>query len=250
MKPKRLWFLMLIVMVIGACSPKAPAVAPIQQSASPVSDGYSVSISPVDFVAVVDNPYFPLARGSRWVYETALEDGTIERIEIEVLQETRVVNGVTATVIHDVVRVDGQLVEETIDWYAQDTQGNVWYLGEAVDNYENGVLVDHAGSWEWGKDSALPGVIMWADPSAHLNDAYYQEFYAGEAEDQGQVLSASENVTVPFDSYSNVVKTYDFSSLDPDLKENKFYAKGVGLIKAVNQVTGEEEVLIEFIAGT
>jgi hypothetical protein len=207
---------------------------------------YTVSLTSADFVQVVDNPYYPLLPGMKWVYEARLEDGTVERNEVEVLTETRVVNGVTATVVHDVVYVEGQIVEETFDWYAQDLDGNVWYLGEEVDNYVNGVLTDHSGSWEWGVDGALPGIIMWADPSAHVNEEYYQEYYAGEAEDKGQVLSASESVTVPFEAFENVVQTYDFSSLDADLQEHKFYAAGIGLVMETNLLSGEEVVLMEF----
>jgi hypothetical protein len=210
---------------------------------------YTVGISAADFVSRIDNPYLPFTPGSKWVYEATLEDGTVERNEIEVLKETRDVNGVAATIVHDTVYAGGQLVEETYDWYAQDKDGNVWYLGEEVDNYENGVLVDHAGSWEWGVDGALPGVIMWADPSAHLNEAYYQEFYAGEAEDKGQVLSVTESASVPFGSFENVVKTYDSSAIDPDLQEEKFYASGVGMVRELNRSSGEEVVLIEFMPG-
>jgi hypothetical protein len=228
-------FLMLLLL-LAAC-------------ASPARDSYTVSLAADDFVPRIDNPYLPYIPGSKWVYEATLEDGTGERNEIEVLQETRDVNGVAATVVHDTVYVDGQLVEETYDWYAQDKDSNVWYLGEEVDNYENGVLVDHAGSWEWGVNGALPGVIMWADPSAHLNEEYYQEYYAGEAEDKGQVLSVTESVTVPFGSFENVVKTYDFSAIDPDLQEEKFYAAGIGFIKETNVKTGEEVVLIKFVPG-
>ncbi len=235
---RNLFAVVLMLVFLGACSsPSGNTVG---------GDEYTVPITSADFVPGIDNPYYPLIPGSKWVYEARLEDGTVERNEVEVLQETHMVNSVTATVIHDIVFVEGQLVEETYDWYAQDKNGNVWYLGEQVDNYENGVLVDHAGSWEWGKDGALPGIIMWADPSAHINEEYYQEFYAGEAEDKGQVLSVSKSVAVPFGSFENVVETYDFSALDPDLKENKFYAKGIGTIKVINQVTGEEEYLIEF----
>ncbi|MBM3144774.1 MAG: hypothetical protein FJ010_07350 [Chloroflexi bacterium] len=228
-------FFFLIVLLAAACT-RSPAA----------SEAYTVNPSPADFVAGVDNPYFPLLPGAQWVYEAKLENGTIERIEIEILAETRQVNGVTATILHDAVYVDGELMEDTYDWFAQDKEGNVWYLGEAVDNYENGVLVSHEGAWEWGVDGALPGVIMWADPAAHLNEAYYQEYYAGQAEDMGQVLSVGESVTVPYGAFDRVVKTFDFSSLDSDLKENKFYAEGVGVIKEIDQITGEEVVLIEF----
>jgi len=234
MKINRLFACTLIVllMLLTGCAPK---------------ETYTVDLTATDFVTGVNNPYLPFIPGSKWVYQAMLEDGTVERNEIEVLQETRDVHGVKATVVHDLVFVGEQIVEETFDWYAQDKDGNVWYLGEAVDNYENGVLVDHKGSWEWGVDGALPGIMMWADPSLHVNEKYNQEFYAGEAEDKGQVLSVNESVTVPFGSFENVLKTYDFSSLDPGLQEHKFYAKGIGVIKEVDMVSGEEVVLIEFI---
>jgi len=237
MKTKQLFSVVIILLVfLSGCTP-APAA----------SETYTVTLTPADFVARIDNPYLPLIPGSKWVYEAHLEDGTVERNEIEVLAETRLVNGVAATVVHDLVYVGGQIVEETYDWYAQDKDGNVWYLGEAVDNYVNGVFANHGGSWEWGVDGALPGIIMWADPSAHVNEEYYQEFYKGEAEDMGQVLSVSESVTVPFGSFENVIKTYDFSSLDPALQEEKFYASGVGMVREISRNSGEEVVLIEFV---
>ena len=229
-----------LLLLAPACGGRAPSTPPAQT--------YSVDLAASDFVAAINNPYLPFTPGSRWAYEARLPDGSIERNEVEVLTETRQVNGVPATVVHDTVFVDDQVAEETFDWYAQDTDGNVWYLGEAVDNYENGVLVDHAGAWEWGVDGALPGVMMWADPSAHLNEEYRQEYYAGEAEDMGKVLSVSDSVTVPFGSFENVLKTFDFSSLDPHLQENKFYAAGVGVIKEVDLSTGEEVVLLEYTA--
>lgn len=229
-----------LALVLSACSGKAQSTAELKP--------YTADITPENFVAAVDNVYFPLAPGTKWVYESHLKDGGVERNEIEVLTETREIMGVTATVVHDLVYLDGQIIEGTYDWYAQDKDGNVWYLGEAVDNYEKGEIKNHDGSWEWGVDGALPGVIMWGDPSAHLNEAYRQEFYRGHAEDQGQVLSVNENVTVPFGAFENVVMTYDFSSLDKSLQENKFYAAGIGVIKEVDTSTGEEAVLIEFTA--
>ena len=231
-----------ILILITACSGGAETTSS--------AETYTFNLTPTDFVPGIDNPYDPLIPGTKWVYEAKLEDGTTERNEIEVLGETREIMGVTATIVHDLVYVEGQVAEETFDWYAQDKDGNVWYLGEDVNNYENGTLVDHVGSWEWGKDGALPGIIMWADPAAHLNEVYRQEYYAGEAEDQGQVLSIGELVTVPFGSFENVVKTYDFSAIDPDIKENKFYASGIGTLKEIDQITGEEVVLVEFTPPT
>lgn len=227
-----------ILILVTACSGGAETTSS--------AETYTFNLTATDFVPGIDNPYYPLIPGTKWVYEAKLEDGTIERNEIEVLHETREIMGVTATIVHDVVYVEGQVTEETFDWYAQDKDGSVWYLGEDVNNYENGVLSNHAGSWEWGKNGALPGIIMWPDPSAHLNEEYYQEYYVGEAEDKGQVLGVNESVTVPYGSFENVVKTYDFSAIDPDLKENKFYAAGIGNIKEIDLSTGEEVVLIEF----
>lgn len=229
-----------ILILITACSGRAESGTEL----------YTFSLAAKDFVTVVDNPYYPLVPGTKWVYEAKMEDGTTERNEIEVTKETREIMGVAATIVHDVVYVDGQVTEETFDWYAQDKNGNVWYLGEDVSNYANGTLSGHAGSWEWGKDGALPGIIMWAEPAAHLNETYYQEYYEGEAEDQGQVLSVAESVAVPFGAFENVVKTYDFSALEPDLNENKFYASGIGAIKEFDQITGEQVVLTDFTPPT
>lgn len=239
----RIFLIPTVIALLASACALAPAGNPS------AGETYTVNVSAADFVQGVDNRYFPLSPGAKWVYEARLEDGTTERNEVEVSSETRVVNGVTAAVVHDTVFVQGQLVEETFDWYAQDKNGNVWYLGEDVNNYENGTLKDHKGSWEWGKDGALPGVIMWADPSKHLNETYYQEYYAGEAEDQGQVQSVSESLSVPFGSFDNAVMTYDTSTLDPNLKEQKFFAAGVGNIKEIDLATGEEVVLIEFTPG-
>ncbi len=245
MKKNPLVSIVVIILLANLAGCRPAADTPNPESIS-MPEPYTVTLTAADFVSVVDNQYFPLTPGTKWVYQATLKDGTIERNELEVLQEVRNVMGVQATIVHDVVLVESQLVEETYDWYAQDKDGNVWYLGEDVDNYENGVIANHEGSWEWGVNGALPGVIMWADPSAHLNEEYYQEFYAGEAEDKGQVLSVTEKVTIPFGSYENVVKTYDFSTADPDLKENKFYAAEIGNIREIDLATGEEVVLIEF----
>lgn len=220
--------------------------ADADESETPAAEGYEVDLTAADFVKVVDNPYFPLIPGTRWVYEGKLADGGVEHTELEILHESRQVNGVTATILHDSVFQDGALVEETFDWFAQDKEGNVWYLGEDVNNYENGVLINHDGSWEWGVDGALPGVNMWADPAAHRVEAYRQEYYIGVAEDFGLVLSASESVTVPVGSFQNVVQTYDFSSLKTNIQGHKFYAPGVGIIKEVELLTGEEAVLVEY----
>jgi hypothetical protein len=131
---------------------------------------YSVNLGPADFVEIVDNPYFPLPAGAKWEYEIRVGGKPSQTDTLEVLKDKREVNGVKATVVRDTVSSGKKIVEDTFDWFAQDKYGNVWYVGESVDNYVGGVVVSHKGSWEWGVDGALPGIIMWVDPSAHLNE--------------------------------------------------------------------------------
>ena len=218
------------------------------------SDGtYTVNLTPADFVDVVDNPYFPLPAGAKWEYDIRQGNVSKQTDTLEVLQGKREVNGVQATVVRDTVSVaargtvssGNQIVEDTFDWFAQDKYGNVWYVGESVDNYVAGIVVSHMGSWEWGVEGALPGIIMWADPSAHLNEEYRQEYYLGKAEDMGQVLSVNESLTVPFGSFDQVVKTLDFSNIET-AQEQKFYAPGVGLLKEMDVNGNEEVVLVNF----
>ncbi len=210
------------------------------------ADGtYTVNLTPADFVDMVDNPYFPLPTGAKWEYEIREGNDSKQTDTLEVLKEKRNVNGVQATVVRDTVSAGNQIVEDTFDWFAQDKYGNVWYVGESVDNYIAGILVSHTGSWEWGVDGALPGIIMWADPSAHVNEEYHQEYYVGKAEDMGQVLSVDENLTVPFGSFDQVVKTLDFSNIEA-AKEQKFYAPGIGLLKEMDVNGNEEVVLVKF----
>lgn len=192
----------------------------------------------------VDNPYFPFAVGARWLYEGTDQDET-ERIEVEVLSETRVVNGFTAVVVRDVVDVDGELAEDTVDWYLQDSDGNVWYVGEETAEYENGEVVTTAGSWEWGVDGASPGIMMYADPAAQLNRAYYQEFYEGEAEDKAQVVRTGQTVTVAAGTFTDVIVIREWNPLEPGVVEEKSLAPGVGVIleEVVEGGTGRIELI-------
>jgi hypothetical protein len=141
------------------------------------------------------------------------------------------------------VTEDGELVEDTFDWYAQDGNGNVWYLGEETKEYEDGKLMTTAGSWEAGVDGALPGVIVPATPEVGM--AYRQEYYAGDAEDAAEVLSLSERAEVPFGSFRDVLLTKDFTPLEPDVLEYKLYARGVGpvLVLGVSGGSGREELV-------
>jgi hypothetical protein len=161
------------------------------------------SADPDDFVEGIDNPFLPLEPGYRWVYESAGVDP--ETVTVTVTEDTKVVQGVTTTVVHDVVRdAEGTLVEDTFDWFAQDTAGNVWYFGEDTTEYDDRGRADDSGSWEAGVDGAQAGVAMLAAP--RVGDGYQQESYPGEAEDRAEVLSLEESVNVAFGSFTDVLQ--------------------------------------------
>lgn len=200
---------------------------------------------PDDFVRRVNHPYFPLTPGTTYIYEGETEDG-FERVKVSVLSRTKKILGITATVVRDTVWIDGELVEDTFDWFAQDEDGNVWYLGEAVKDYENGEVVSTAGSWEAGVDGAKPGIIMLAHPK--VGDTYRQEYYVGEAEDMAQVINLNASVSVPYGSFRNVLVTRECTPLEPGVAENKYYARGVGLILGVKVEGGSGQIeLVDII---
>jgi hypothetical protein len=219
-------------------------------SALPLPQGSeAVTLDPALFAGVaIDNPYWPLARGSHWVYSEDDGEGNVNRVEVTVLDETKEIVGIQATVVHDVVSLDGEILEDTFDWYAQDTFGNVWYMGEDTKELENGKVTSTEGSWEAGVDGAQAGVIMPADP--HIGMAYRQEWYTGHAEDTAEVLSLDGSVTVPAGAYTNLLQTREHTALEPDVVEEKLYAKGVGEVAATQTAGGTSiEKLLEFTPG-
>ncbi|MBN2113958.1 MAG: hypothetical protein JW785_07525 [Acidimicrobiia bacterium] len=208
---------------------------------------YRTSLDPADFVTRVDNPYFPLAPGSRWEYQ-AVGDGEMQTIEVVVTDQTRDILGIRATVVRDTVRVDGEVIEDTFDWYAQDTAGNVWYLGEDTKEYENGQVVSTEGTWEAGVDGAQAGIVMKADPQ--VGNAYRQEFYRGQAEDIAQVVRLGDSQTVPAGSYQGLLVTHEWTPLLADVVEEKYYAQGVGAVLESTVQGGSERIeLIAYQAG-
>jgi len=210
---------------------------PLPQGSDPVT------LEPADFVGVIDNPYWPMAPGTKWVYrESAPQEDTL-KVKITVTTRTRDISGIQASVVHDKVTVHGDLLENTFDWYAQDICGNLWYLGENTKEYENGVVVSTAGSWEHGVDGALAGVIMPGDPQVGLT--YRQEYYAGEAEDAAEIMSLDEQAEVPAAHLVDVILTKDFTPLHPEILEYKLYAPGIGpvLVLGVSGGSDREELL-------
>ncbi len=208
-----------------------------------------VELRPADFSVDIDNPYWPMRPGSRWVYRESDGEGGAQRVVVTVTARTkRISNGIEARVVRDVVSRDGQPVEVTSDWYAQDGAGNLWYMGESTAEYEKGKVATTAGSWEAGVDGAQPGIAVPANPAPGLS--YRQEYYAGQAEDRAQVLSLGEQVEVPFGHFSNAMLTKDLTPLEPRLAEYKLYAPGVGpvLTLDVSGASGREE-LVSFTKG-
>ncbi|MGH3133622.1 MAG: hypothetical protein ACRDNY_07765 [Gaiellaceae bacterium] len=202
-----------------------------------------VELDPADFTSEIDNPWLPLRTGARWVYRESATEGSVQRVEVTVLDQTKVVMGIEVRVVHDVVTEDGELVEDTFDWYAQDAHGNVWYFGEETKEFEDGEVSTTAGSWEAGVDGAQPGVLIPADPEVGV--AYRQEYYEGEAEDAAQVLSLDEKVQVPYGGFEGVLMTKDYTPLEPEVLEHKFYARDVGLVLAlsISGGSGREELV-------
>ncbi len=154
----------------------------------------------------------------------------------------------TCVVVHDLVTIHGTntILEDTLDWYAQDKDGTVWYFGEDTKSYENGVgPADTEGSWEAGVNGAKPGIIMYADPEAHMNVPYRQEYLSGVAEDKAEVLSVLESATIPYGTFTKCIMTKDYSDIEPDVVEHKYFAPGVGQVSTVTVLDGnEEEVLV------
>jgi hypothetical protein len=194
-----------------------------------------VTLNPADFTTTIDNPYWPMRPGDRWVYRETDTRGRSQRVVITVTKKTRLIaNGVTARVVRDVASQRGRTVEATDDWYAQDRAGNIWYLGEATAEYRNGKVVSTAGSFEAGVDGAQAGIAVPAHPVPGLS--YRQEYYAGQAEDRSAVITVGEEqVQVPFGHFTKgVLMTRDLVPLEPKVQELKFYAPGVGPLLSVH----------------
>jgi hypothetical protein len=206
----------------------------------------SVDLDPSAFSTTIDNRYWPMEPGTRWVYREVDDSGEQLRVVVTVTSATKAIaNGVTARVVRDTVTQGGELVEDTLDWYAQDDDGNIWYLGEKTAEFENGQLASREGSFEAGVDGAMAGVAMPAEPADGLS--YRQEFDKGNAEDRAEVLSRAEMAEVAAGHFDHAVLTKDTTPLEPRILEYKFYARGVGPVLVLGVSGG---VVREELVGT
>jgi hypothetical protein len=201
----------------------------------------SAAAAPGRFSTRIDNPYLPMKPGTRMVYRST--DGDEHGREVvKVTHRSRVVDGVTVRVVRDRAYVGGELVEDTRDFYAQDRRGNVWYFGENTKTLENGRVTSTTGSWLAGVDGAQPGIVMEAHPK--VGDRYAQENAPGVAEDRARVLSLDAHATVPYGSFDGLLKTKDFSPLEPSVVEHKKYLRGVGSILEKEVRGGQERLAL------
>ncbi len=199
-----------------------------------------LDIDPEDFVSRVDNKFFPLKPGTTFIYRGE-SDGVPTREEVTVTNQTKVILGVTCTVVHARASQDGVLIEDTFDWYAQDKDGNVWYFGEDTKELdENGNIISTEGSWQAGVNGAQAGIIMLANPKK--GHRYQQEIAPGVAEDMAQVLGYKDSLCVRYGCFEDVLVTREWTPLEKGVAENKYYAEGVGFIFGVMVKGGEEQI--------
>ena len=202
-------------------------------------DRYDPPIDPTNFTTTIDNPYFPLVPGRTFTYLTP--NGAIKDV-FTVTHDTRVIDGVTCVQVHDSVYTNDVLTEDTLDFFAQDLEGNVWYFGENTAEFEDGLLATIEGSFLSGVNNDKPGIIMKAHPAP--GDFYRQEFSLANAEDYGETLNLTSRIVVPYGRFNNCLKSQETTPLEPDALEDKYYAPGVGNVLTVDLVTGERDELV------
>lgn len=196
-----------------------------------------VDINPQEFSTNITNEYFPLPFNSQKIFEAVDGDET-EKVVVTVLDKTKTLkNGVEVVQVRDTVYLNGKLHEDTIDYFAQDDKGNVWYFGEQSGYYEDGKFKEDAGSFEAGVDKAEAGIAMPAKPKDHQK--FRLEYKKGVAEDNVEVIDTNDFVEVENGFYTDVVVTRDTGANEPKVNEHKFYAKGTGVILSVDISDGE-----------
>src|SRR5262245_7764041 len=229
---------MLAALTAAAIAGTITMWAPWSDAAASHRAAHEPVLNPADFVRGVTNPYFPLPVGRTLIYR-GIKEGESQVDRVHVTSHVKVIEGIPAVTVTDVAKHNGKLLEKTTDWYAQDKQGNVWYLGEATAAYLPGGHVDRSGSWQAGVGDAEPGIVMRANPQ--VPNAYRQEYRPGQAEDTAWIVGRGGSVTVPFGRVHHVLSSLEFTRLEPDVIDQKIYAPGIGIVLE-RAVSGPEEV--------
>jgi hypothetical protein len=206
---------------------------------------YDPEIEKSDFKNPKPNPLFPLVPGTTWTYHEPSPDGLQVNV-VTVTGDTKLIDDIKCRAVHDTVSIGGVLIEDTIDYFAGDKFGNVWYFGEHSESLEDGVIVSLDGSFLADVDGGKAGIIMLAAPT--VGTSYRQEFMLNEAEDCATVDSLDVTVTVPFGTFQHCLKTREFSGLEPGVVEFKYYAPGFGVVKEDTEFN-TSSVLVDFHPG-
>ena len=231
--------------------PSAALPASLAPTSSPVASAGTIGLDawkdPSNFVAVIDNPWLPFKPGVVLRYR-GTKDGEPAKVVTTITARTEVVAGVTCVVVDDKLWLSGRLAEATLDYYVQDTSGNVWYFGEDTQELdENGNIISTEGSWHAGVDGAVPGIFMEANPV--VGHAFQQEFYKGQAEDHFEVLGLHAGVNVPYVRSRNALLTKEWTPLEPDVLDNKWYVQGIGEVRELAVKGPKEELSLVSVSG-
>jgi hypothetical protein len=230
--------------VIAAAVLTVAGISAVSASArGPAPSAQDAAVNPGQFDKPQQNPYFPLRPGTVSRYR-GTEDGDKYRERVVVTGRTKVIQGVTTTVVSDILRrADGSLAEKTRDWYAPDNDGNVGYFGEATATYdEHGDVESREGSWQAGVRGAVAGTIMPADPRP--TDAYRQELYRGHAEDQAWIVQRNASTTVPYGTLHALVRSFEWTRLEKKVLSLKLYAPGLGIVREKDMSGGNESFVL------
>jgi hypothetical protein len=207
---------------------------------------YAPVLDPANFVGVIDNNYFPLPVGRKLVY-TGVKDGQTQTDTVTVTDQKKVLLGISTTIVNDVATNGSTVLEKTFDYYAQDKQGNVWYLGEDTTHFLPNGKADTSGSFQAGVDGAQPGIIMEANPQ--IPDAYRQECYAGQAEDTAWVVGTTGSVRVPYGNVRNVLTSLEATQIEPGAYDQKVYGPGIGIVSEQALTGGNEVAQLVSVSG-
>ena len=229
----------------------AMVVIALALGAAAAHAGHSASsanaVDPSSFTSPVANPYYPLIPGRVTVLRGS-KDGIRLVNRVTTTHHTKVIQGVSTTVIHDIVFEAGRLRERTTDWYAADNTGNVWYFGERTATYDpNGNVDSTEGTWQAGVDGAVAGIIMPADPRP--TDAYRQEFLRGHAEDQAWIVQRGTGWDIPYGHVDQVVRSFEWTRLEPRVMSLKLYAPGLGIVLETDVAGGTEHLALVRVTG-